>query len=104
MEIKTEYQDVTELVENVEAIHAQKIGTVFVQDVPDHKELLRQAGIAQGRTPSNIYVLAEKDRCEFSHLKVAISSISGEVHYTLTMGEVVNSDDASFAITGVEYK
>ncbi len=104
MGLKIEYQDVTELVENVEAIHSQQIGTVFVRDVPDHKELLRQTGAAQGRTPSNIYVLAEKDRCEYSHLKVAISSISGEVHYTFTVGYLTTSDDASFAITGVEYK
>lgn len=102
--IKTEYQDITELVENIEVIAGQKIGTVFVQDVPDYKELLRQAGAAQGSTPSNIYVLARKDACNNSQLKVAISTMSGEVHYTLTMGEVVNSDDASFAITGVEYK
>ncbi len=101
MSIEFNYKNLTNMVMNLSLIESEKIGTVFVKNIPNHKELVKQAGIAHSKTGSKVVIFADLNKCDDSQLNVIIAGFKGETHYKMIVGYVENSQDAHFKITDV---
>lgn len=79
-------------------------GPVFVENIPNHKKLVEEAGKAHGATSSSLVVFADLDPCGHSQLNVIKSGVDKEIHYTLLVGYVENSRDAHFKLMSRQEK